>query len=65
MDKYRIDNHKLVYHVSRVNDWDKGQIIYPIYMEISPAGACNHRCTYCGLDFMKYEPRYLETELLK
>lgn len=65
MDKYRIDSHKLIYHVSRVNDWLQGKNIYPIYMEISPTGACNHRCTYCGLDFMKYQPRYIDVEILK
>ncbi len=65
MDRYRIDSQKLIYHVSRVHNWLEGKAIYPIYMEISPAGACNHRCTYCGLDFMKYQPRYLETGLLK
>lgn len=65
MDKYRIDSHKLVYHIPRVYEWLKGGVTYPIYMEISPAGACNHRCTYCGLDFMKYQPRYLDTVLLK
>jgi GTP 3',8-cyclase len=65
MDKYRIDNHKLIYHVPRVNDWLQGKNVYPIYMEISPAGACNHRCTYCGLDFMEYQPRYLDTDILK
>ncbi|MBE3088978.1 MAG: radical SAM protein [Actinobacteria bacterium] len=65
MDKFRIDSHKLIYHVPRVNDWLKGKIIYPIYMEISPSGACNQRCTYCGLDFMEYKPRYLKTDILK
>ncbi|MFC1570447.1 radical SAM protein [Candidatus Omnitrophota bacterium] len=64
-DKYRIDSHKLIYHVSRLNDWGKGENVYPLYMEVSPAGACNHRCTYCGLDFMEYQPRYLDTEVLK
>lgn len=65
MDKYRIDRHKLIYHVNRVHDWLTGKMIYPIYMEVSPAGACNHRCTYCGLDFMGYQPRYLDTTILK
>lgn len=65
MDKYRIDSHKLIYHVPRLHDWLDGKTIYPIYMEISPAGACNHRCTYCGLDFMEYQPRFLDTCLLK
>jgi len=65
MDKFRIDSHKLIYHVQRVNDWLRGKIIYPIYMEISPSGACNQRCTYCGLDFMEYKPRYLKIDILK
>lgn len=63
MDKYRIDSHKLLYHPQRVSDWVKGKNIYPLYMEASPSGACNHRCVYCGLDFMKYQPRYLDTSI--
>ena len=65
MDKYRIDSHKLMYHVSRINDWLEGKIIYPIYAEISPSGACNHRCTYCALDFMEYQSRFLDKEILR
>ncbi|WP_211436161.1 radical SAM protein [Candidatus Kuenenia stuttgartensis] len=64
MDKYRIDNHKLLYHVSRVNDWLGGKNVYPIYAEISPSGTCNHRCTYCALDFMEYQPRFLDKDVL-
>lgn len=64
-DKYRIDSHKLMYHVPRVSDWLAGETVYPIYMEISPSGACNHRCTYCALDFMEYQSRFLETAVLK
>ena len=65
MDKYSIDSHKLMYHVKRVNDWLDGKTIYPIYMEISPSGACNHRCVYCGLDFMGYKPKYLDPVILR
>jgi len=65
VDKYKIDSHKLMYHVPRVNDWLKGENVYPIYMEVSPSGACNHRCLYCGLDFMGYKPNYLKSEILK
>ncbi len=64
MDKYKIDSHKLIYHVERLHDWLEGKIVYPIYMEISPAGACNHRCTFCALDFMEYQHRFLDTKLL-
>ena len=65
MDKYRIDSHKLIYHVDRVNDWLGGENIYPLYLEISPIGACNHRCIYCALDFMEYQPRFLNRNTLK
>ncbi len=65
MDKYRIDDHKLMYHVDRVADWHQGKDVYPIYMEASPAGVCNHRCTYCALDFMEYQRRFLDTGLFK
>jgi GTP 3',8-cyclase len=65
MDKYKIDSHKLIYHIPRVYEWLEGKNIYPIYMEVSPSGACNHRCLYCGLDFMGYKPNYLEADILK
>ncbi|MCP4708536.1 MAG: radical SAM protein [Planctomycetes bacterium] len=64
-DKYQIDNHKLMYHVDRVSDWLAGKLVYPIYMEISPSGACNHRCSFCGLDYMEYQSRFLRTDKTK
>jgi wyosine [tRNA(Phe)-imidazoG37] synthetase (radical SAM superfamily) len=64
IDEYRLDGHKLMYHVERVNDWLKGDDVYPIYVEISPSGACNQRCVFCGLDFMKYQSRFLNTSIL-
>lgn len=65
MDKFRIDSHKLMFHVDRVGRWLEGGDIYPIYAEISPSGGCNHRCTYCGLDYMGYKPRFLDSGILK
>lgn len=65
MDEYKIDSHKLMYHIPRVKSWLDGELIYPIYMEISPIGACNHRCSFCGLDFMKYSSRKIDISVLK
>lgn len=64
MDKYKIDGHKLNYHINRLNDWLEGRVVYPIYAEIAPSGTCNHRCTFCALDYVEYQKRFLERELL-
>jgi len=64
MNNYRIDSHKLVFHPQRVASWQSGADIYPVYAEISPSGACNHRCTFCALDYMEYQPRFLDSGIL-
>jgi molybdenum cofactor biosynthesis enzyme MoaA len=64
-DRFRIDSHKLIYHIRRIADWLDNKLIYPIYMEISPSGACNHRCFFCSMDFMGYRKNFLNTHLLK
>ncbi|MCU0666188.1 MAG: radical SAM protein [Candidatus Omnitrophica bacterium] len=65
MDKYRIDSHKLIYHVGRVNQWLEGKDISPLYMEISLTGACNNRCIFCAFDYLNYKPQYLSEKVLK
>ena len=61
-DKYRIDGHKISYHPQEVaklldakDDPNKLIDIYPIYVEVSPVGACNHRCTFCAVDYIGYQ----------
>jgi len=71
-DNYSIDSHKLLFHPTRIakwteagDEWSKLKKIYPIYVEISPYGGCNHRCTFCALDYMGYENIGIEFEVLK
>jgi cyclic pyranopterin phosphate synthase len=71
-DQYLIDSHKLVFHPKRVSqyldvagNWEGAKSIYPLYIEISPIGACNHRCTFCAVDYIGYQTRMLDTSILK
>ncbi|MEO5370016.1 MAG: radical SAM protein [Magnetococcus sp. DMHC-1] len=71
-DAYHIDSHKLIYHPARTaellavgDSWEKARGIYPIYMEISPIGACNHRCTFCAVDYVGYAPNRLDVAIMR
>src|SRR3989339_1469543 len=71
-DKFKIDSHKLIFHPERVaqwkngyQDWETAKKIYPIYLEISPIGICNHRCCFCAKDYIGYQNRRIPPEILK
>lgn len=60
----RMDSHKLMYHPETVSRWLKGENIYPIEIEISPSGACNHRCVFCAVDYIGYKPDFLDKDAI-
>src|SRR4051812_32519155 len=62
-DRFRIDGEKMSLHPTRVaewlaakDDWEKAKNVFPLYVEISPVGYCNHECTFCGVDYMLARP---------
>lgn len=59
--RYNFDGHKLIYHLDRVHDFLATGDCYPLYLEISPVGSCNHRCLFCAYDFIGYPDRKLDT----
>ncbi|NFV81176.1 radical SAM protein [Magnetospirillum aberrantis] len=46
-----LDGTKLLFHPDRVAAWQRGERIFPLHLDIAPAGACNHRCTFCIVDY--------------
>ncbi|MDD2898954.1 MAG: radical SAM protein [Desulfuromonadaceae bacterium] len=63
-NNFHMDGHKLFWHLDRVSAWQDGELIAPIYVEISPVSYCNHNCVFCGIDFARSERLSLDSELL-
>lgn len=62
MKQYQLEGHKLIYHHDRLNQYLQHGDCFPLYMEISPVGSCNHRCIFCAYDFIGYPNRRLDTD---
>lgn len=60
-----IENPKIVNHPSWLKRWKENPFsVPPVYIEISPVGMCNHRCTFCAPEMLGYPQRWLNTDLL-
>ncbi len=71
-DRYAIDYHKLMFHPERLaawlrarDNWEEAKKVYPIYVEISSSGFCNHRCKFCALDYLGYKSKLADFKNLK
>ena len=72
IDKYAIDYHKIMFHPERLaawlkarDNWEEAKKVYPIYVEISSSGVCNHRCKFCALDYLEYKSGLADFKNLK
>jgi MoaA/NifB/PqqE/SkfB family radical SAM enzyme len=54
-----LDGHKLHYHPDRVAAFLAGNIVWPIYAEISPTSRCNHRCRFCNFNYLGHDGQNL------
>jgi radical SAM protein with 4Fe4S-binding SPASM domain len=62
---FSMDGQKLIYHIRRLNEWVKGEEVYPIYADIGLSGGCNQRCVFCTFDYLDYHPVFIDTECIK
>lgn len=60
----QIEGHKLMYHVNEVARWLKGELIAPIYVEVGPINSCNHKCSFCALDYLKSKGALIDKDIL-
>lgn len=60
-DIYKIDGQKITLHPERIRQWQESPAhTFPLYIEVSPVGHCNHRCTFCAVDYIGYKTRSLD-----
>jgi radical SAM protein with 4Fe4S-binding SPASM domain len=77
-DVFKIDSHKYSYHpghsltvINYVTNTKDPAIrksyksLHPKYIEISPVGACNHRCTFCAVDYIGYKSIFMNLDRYK
>ena len=46
-DKYKMDGNKMLYHLDRVEAWNRGDHIAPIHIDAGLSKGCNIKCQYC------------------
>src|SRR6266496_6820573 len=46
-EKFRLDGHKLIYHMDRVTKWSNGERVAPIQIDMGLTKFCNVACVYC------------------
>jgi MoaA/NifB/PqqE/SkfB family radical SAM enzyme len=42
-----LDSHKLAHHIDRVNQWEAGERIAPVSVDMALTRACGAMCTFC------------------
>lgn len=46
-ERFRLDGHKLIYHLDRVLAWLRGERVAPIHIDMGLTKFCNMGCIYC------------------
>ncbi|WP_127718475.1 radical SAM/SPASM domain-containing protein [Halobacteriovorax sp. HLS] len=54
----QLDGNKMLHHLDRVQEWQLGEDIFPIYIAFSPSSLCNHKCNFCVYHYKEFEPIY-------
>jgi len=62
MGIFDVDSHKLMYHPVEVANWLRFGNSYPLHLEVGITNKCNHKCTFCTLDWITHGKDSLSTE---
>jgi GTP 3',8-cyclase len=63
MSIQQLDGTKLMYHVEALARWKRGEVVYPIQLEVSPTQNCNHKCTFCYYEYTARSKVFLDKDV--
>lgn len=46
-ERFRFDGHKLMYHLDRIQAWERGERFAPVHIDMGLSKFCNIACIYC------------------
>lgn len=46
-ERFRFDGHKLMYHLDRIQAWERGERFAPVHIDMGLSKFCNTACIYC------------------
>ncbi|MBF0247640.1 MAG: radical SAM protein [Alphaproteobacteria bacterium] len=61
----QLSGHKLHHHLDELVKWQSGEPFFPIHLDISPIGRCNHRCVHCYVDYLGHKGPKLDGDLFR
>lgn len=72
-DASRIESHKMMFHPEWLarwkqarNDWNAAKKLYPLYVEATSTGVCNHNCLFCAVDYVHdNKPAIIDEKVFK
>ena len=63
MSSLQLTGHKLHHHSEEVSKWMHGEGFYPIHVDLSPIGKCNHRCVHCYVEYLGHRGPKLDRDV--
>jgi len=60
MSNLQLFGNKLMWHLEKLAEWQKGKDIYPLHIDLGPSSACNQNCRFCYVGYLgKKKPIFL------
>lgn len=64
MDKRMMNSTKLLWHMDRVEAWERGERISPIAIDMGATKGCNIKCVYCYGNYQHMTGEQIKPEVL-